>query len=168
MQSEILKQIIEKRRSIYPKDYTGAAIPDEVLEEILNSANFAPNHKKTRPWLFKVFRGEEKTVLGQTIAELYKNSTPPQLFVEKKYRDIPDKIAKSNAVVSICVNFSGLLPEWEEIAATAMAVQNMYLTSTAQNVGCYWSSHAVTAQLGKFLNLEENQKCLGLFYMGMI
>ena len=86
----------------------------------------------------------------------------------KKYLDFADKIAKTDTVVTISVNFSGLLPEWEEIAATSMAVQNMYLTCTANQIGCYWSSHTVINHLGEFLNLEENQRCLGLFYLGKI
>jgi len=59
-----------------------------------------------------------------------------------------------------------LVPEWEEIAATAMAVQNMYLTSTANNIGCYWSTPGMMNHLGEFLGLEENQRCYGLFYLG--
>jgi nitroreductase len=90
------------------------------------------------------------------------------LFLEKKYLDFADKIAKTDTVVTISVNFSGLLPEWEEIAATSMAVQNMYLTCTANQIGCYWSSHTVINHLGGFLNLEENQRCLGLFYLGKV
>ncbi len=165
---EILKEIIETRRSIFPKDYTGEPIPQEILEEIMSSANFAPNHKKTKPWRFRVFRGDEKDILAKTIAEIYKETTPPKLFLEKKYLDFGNKISKADTVITISVNFSGLVPEWEEIASTAMAVQNMYLTCNANKVGCYWSSHQVTEQLSGFLELEENQKCLGLFYMGMV
>jgi nitroreductase len=167
IETKTLKGIIEKRRSIFPKDYTGEEIPQDILDEILSSANFAPNHKKTKPWRFRVFRGEEKEILAKTIAETYKKTTPPQLFLEKKYLDFGNKISKADTIFTISVNFSGLVPEWEEIAATAMAVQNMYLTCTANNVGCYWSSHKVTEHLSEFLELEENQKCLGLFYMGM-
>ena len=126
--SEILKQIIESRKSTYPKDYTGEEISQEILDEILSSAQFAPNHKKTKPWKFRVFRGEEKQQLAKEIQKIYKRTTPGDLFLEKKYLDFADKIAKTDTVVTISVNFSGLLPEWEEIAATSMAVQNMYLT----------------------------------------
>jgi nitroreductase len=60
--SEILKEIIESRRSTFPKDYSGEEISQEILDEILNSANFAPNHKRTKPWRFRVFKGEEKAI----------------------------------------------------------------------------------------------------------
>jgi nitroreductase len=163
-----LKQIIEQRRSIVPKEYSGAPIPDEVLNEIMSSADFAPNHKRTKPWRFKTFRGAAKTVFGEVLAAAYKDNTAPALFLEKKYIDITDKIAKSDTVLVIVVNFSGLLPEWEEVAATAMAVQNMYLTCTAHKVGCYWSTPEMKDHISEFLGLEENQKCYGLFYMGMM
>lgn len=166
--SEVLKQIIENRRSIFPKEYSEKEIPQPILYDILNSANFAPNHKKTKPWRFIEFKGAKKIELGSQLAEIYKSTTRPESFLEKKYLDISSKIEKANVVLAVCVNFSGLVPEWEEIPATAMAVQNMYLTCTANHVGCYWSTPGMKDHLGDFLGLEENQKCYGLFYMGMI
>jgi nitroreductase len=164
--AEILKEIIEQRRSIFPKDYTGAEIPQDLIDEILNSATFAPNHKRTKPWRFKIFRGEEKSVLASEMQAIYKASQPEPLFLEKKYNDIGFKINKADTIVSIVVNFSGMVPEWEEIAAVSMAVQNMYLTCTANGIGCYWSSPKLVDHLKESLTIEENQKCLGLFYMG--
>lgn len=166
--ASILKEIIEQRRSVFPKDYTDAEIPQEVLEEILNAATLAPNHKRTKPWRFKIFKGEEKAQLASEMQAIYKAATPEPLFLEKKYNDIGFKINKANVVVSIVVNFSGMVPEWEEIAATSMAVQNMYLTCTANNIGCYWSSPKIVDELKNSLTIEENQKCLGLFYMGEV
>lgn len=58
--AEVLKEIIEQRRSIFPKDYTEAEISQEVIDEILHSATLAPNHKRTKPWRFKIFKGEER------------------------------------------------------------------------------------------------------------
>ena len=165
-EASVLKAIIEKRRSVFPKNYSEGLIKEEILAEILNSATFAPNHKKTKPWRLKVFRSEEKNQLGEKLAEIYKATVAPQNFLEKKYLDISNKISMADTIVTISVNFSGLLPEWEEIAATAMAVQNMYLTSAANEIGCYWSSPGMIQHLNEFLELEENQKCYGLFYLG--
>ncbi len=164
---DVLKEIIERRRSIFPKDYTDTEIPQEILEDILHSATLAPNHKRTKPWRFKTFRGEEKAKLATEMQAIYKATQPEQVFLEKKYNDIGFKINKADAVVSIVVNFSGMVPEWEEIAAVSMAVQNMYLTCTANGIGCYWSSPKLVDHLKESLTIEENQKCLGLFYMGI-
>ncbi len=164
----VLRNILENRRSTFPKSYKSGNIDAEILKEILASAEFTPSHKRTRPWRFTIFENEEKKQLGAHLAALYKSTTPPQLFLEKKYLDISDKIEKAAAIITISVNFSNLVPEWEEIAATAMAVQNMYLTASAHDIGCYWSTPKMAAQLTDFLSLKDSQRCLGLFYLGLI
>ncbi|WBX98666.1 nitroreductase [Chryseobacterium gambrini] len=166
--AEVLKEIIERRRSIFPKDYSDTEISQEILDEILHSATLAPNHKRTKPWRFKIFRGEEKAKLALEMQSIYKSTQPETLFLEKKYNDIGFKINKADTVVSIVVNFSEMVPEWEEIAAVSMAVQNMYLTCTANNIGCYWSSPKIVDHLKESLTIEENQKCLGFLYMGSL
>lgn len=166
--SHILKNIIQDRRSIFPKDYTDNEISQNIIDEILANAVLAPNHKRTKPWRFKTFRGEEKQKLGLELQTIYKNSTSEHQFLQKKYDDIGFKISKANVIISIVVNYSGLVPEWEEIAAVSMAVQNMYLSCTAHKIGCYWSSPKLVDQLRESLKIEENQKCLGLFYMGSL
>ena len=59
------------------------------------------------------------------------------------------------------------IPEWEEIAATAMAVQNIWLSCVKTNIGGYWSTPKGIEKLNKFLHLKKNEKCLGFFYIGM-
>ncbi|MDY6025895.1 nitroreductase [Bergeyella zoohelcum] len=161
-----IHEIIAQRRSIYPKDYIDKSIDNEHIETLLHAADLAPNHKKTKPWRFRVFKGEEKSQLALEMANAYKNSVAPEDFLEKKYQDIIHKIEQSGAIMTISIHFSGLVPAWEEIAATAMAVQNMYLTCTALEIGCYWSSPKFAENLHDFLQLEDSQKCYGLFYLG--
>merc|ERR1711871_1639807 len=61
------------------------------------------------------------------------------------------------------------LPEWEEAAATATAVQNMHLQSTKfPSLACYWSSWHDAArdsdEMKQFLKMESNEdKCMGFF-----
>ena len=52
--SEIL-QLIRRRRSIFPKDYSGAPVPRHLIHRALEAANWAPTHGKTEPWRFVVF-----------------------------------------------------------------------------------------------------------------
>ena len=58
------------------------------------------------------------------------------------------------------------LPEWEEIAATSMAVQNMWLCCTEMGIGCYWSSPGLIKYMGEFIELADGEQCLGFLYMG--
>ena len=47
---------IKTRRSV--KEYSPTQIPREWIEELLDAAHWAPNHKLTHPWRFHVFSGE--------------------------------------------------------------------------------------------------------------
>jgi len=46
---------IKTRRAI--KEYLPTEIPREWIEELLDAAHWAPNHKLTHPWRFHVFTG---------------------------------------------------------------------------------------------------------------
>ena len=56
--------LIKQRRSIFPDQYINKHIAKENLEKILEAANWAPTHKKTEPWRFKVLTGRRKEELG--------------------------------------------------------------------------------------------------------
>lgn len=163
---DILSKIIKSRRSIYPASYIQKEIPKAVIEQILESANDAPTHKLTQPWRFTVIRNEAKTKLGVELQKIYKAIIPSEKFLQKKYDSFAVKTAQAECLIAINVQFSGKIAEWEEVAATACAVQNMALTAEALNVGAYWSTPPLIAGLGDFLGLVENEKCYGLFYMG--
>ena len=46
---QTLRDIITSRKSVFPPQYSGQPIPEEVLQEIITAANYAPNHKRTQP-----------------------------------------------------------------------------------------------------------------------
>ena len=165
--SEITK-IIRNRRSIFPPSYIDKEIPEDLLLEILENANWAPTHKLTEPWRFKVFRGSALQRLSDYLGEWYKDNTPAEKYSDKKYEKTINKPLQSACVIAICMarDEQQRLPEWEELAAVACAVQNMWLTATAYNVGGYWSSPRSITEARDFLKLQENEHCYGLFYMG--
>lgn len=164
---KILTAIIKRRRSIFPVSYTNEEVPVAVIEQILESANYAPTHKLTEPWRFIVFRKEGKIKLGAELARLYKAATPASQFLQKKYDSIIEKAAQASCVITLNLQLhTDKVPEWEELAALACAVQNMALTAEALQVGAYWSSPGMIADLKAYLNLTEQQKCFGLFYLG--
>ena len=164
---EVLKKIISRRRSVFPVSYTKEEIPVDVIKQILESANYAPTHKLTEPWRFVVFRNEGKINFANELARLYKDTTPVHQSLQKKYDSILEKAIQSSCIIALNAQLHpDKLPEWEEIASLACAVQNMALTAEAFEVGAYWSSPGMIVELKDYLNLGEQEKCFGLFYMG--
>ncbi|MGO4918483.1 nitroreductase family protein [Maribacter spongiicola] len=56
--------ILKKRRSVFPVQYNDSPIVKEDIEKILAAGNWAPNHKCTEPWRFKVIQGDAKKKIG--------------------------------------------------------------------------------------------------------
>ncbi|MEM9992261.1 MAG: nitroreductase [Bacteroidota bacterium] len=166
-----ISALIRNRRSVQPVLYTKQPIPRERIEEILENANWAPTHRKTEPWRFKVFQGKALEKLSDYLGNWYEANTPEERFSAIKLQKTRQKPTQSACVIAICMQRDPKesLPEWEEIAAVACAVQNMWLTCTAYGIGSYWSSPAaITKHAKDFLNLKIGERCLGLFYMGYV
>ncbi|POM67029.1 Hypothetical protein PHPALM_17030 [Phytophthora palmivora] len=146
------EELIAERRSIFPPDFDNERpVPRDVLNKMLASANWAPTHGKTEPWRFVVFESPEKRL---------------------EYKKIIFNCTASSHVIAICMKRqkSGKIPEWEEMCSVACAVQNMHLVATAHGIGAYWSSGppiTMAQEMKDHLNLGEEDKCLGLFYIGV-
>lgn len=161
-----LERIIRSRKSTYPNDFNGESITQEELEKILEVTAYTPNHKKTQPWRFHVFLGDAKAQLAQKLADLYKENTAAENYLEKKEVSFKEKVDQSSAAICIVHHISQSVPEWEEHAAIAMAVQNLWLKATELNIGGYWSTMGQIRHLDEFLDLEENENCIGIFFLG--
>jgi nitroreductase len=147
-------------------NFTAEEISKQDILTILEAANAAPTHKRTQPWRFVVFRKEGLQRLGAELARVYKAVTPSEKYTELAEQNMAKKATMSNVAIAIIVNYSGELPEWEELAATSCAVQNMWLAAHSIGLGGYWATPGLINHLGDFLQLESNQKCIGLFYLG--
>ena len=168
MQPKAISQIIRNRRSIFPKTYTNQPINKEIITEVLENANWAPTHKMTEPWRYKVLVDDALIRLRDWQVDWYHKNTPPEKFSAKKLLKLQTKPLKAGCMIAICMqrDEKARIPEWEEVAAVACAVQNMWLTTTAYDIGAYWSSPGYIKDIGPFLKLAEGERCLGFFYMG--
>ncbi|WP_299214706.1 nitroreductase [uncultured Aquimarina sp.] len=168
MNKEFLNQIIRERRAIFPSQYNDKPVSKEFIKVLLKNANWAPTHRLTEPWRFKIVQGEAKDRLGVFLSDTYTDITPEESFSPFKHKKIMNKCASASAIIVICMQRDPKerVPEWEEVAATAMAVQNMWLTCAANEVGCYWSSPALIKYMNEFFEFEEGERCLGFLYLG--
>ncbi|MBG6234520.1 nitroreductase [Pedobacter sp. CAN_A7] len=164
---KIISNIIKRRRSVFPVSYTEEEVPVNIINHLLESANYAPTHKLTEPWRFRVYRHAGKDKLGEALAQIYTQTTPAAKFLQKKHDSLTEKVKRASVVIAINARLHpDQVPEWEEIAAIGCAVQNMALTAEALHLGAYWSSPGILPFLNNFLELDDQEKCYGLFYVG--
>ncbi len=65
---------------------SGKPIPDDIIWQLLENANWAPTHKFTEPWRFTVFSGEG-AILRHNNRPLYKEFAGPK-FKQGKYEQL--------------------------------------------------------------------------------
>lgn len=168
--TEIITRNIRHRRTVKPKALSDKPIKDVILREILENANWAPTHGMTEPWRFVVFTGDARGELAEFLAATYKQITPPDAFKPSKYESYGTNPLRAPVVIAIVMKRqdSEKIPEIEEVEAVACAVQNMHLTAAAHALGGFWSSNAaaVSDAMKDFLGFDDNDRVLGLFYLG--
>lgn len=170
MLTSTVTDVIRNRRTIKPAQMSSREIDRDVLNEILENANWAPTHGMTQPWRFRVFAGESRQGLAEFLAATYKDLTDESTFKPKKYEAF--KINPTIASVVIAVGMkrqeSEKITELDELLAVGCAVQNMHLTAAAHGLGGFWSTNvaAVSDAMRDFTGLGSRDRALGLFYLG--
>lgn len=170
--SENINTIIQSRRSIFPRDYTGEKVDDAIIQQMLENANWAPTHKFTEPWRFIVYSGEGRKKLGAIQARLYEKKTKADgTFDEVKYNNMLTKPLESSHIILVYMkrDEKKSLPEMEELGSTFIAIQNMHLTASALGVGAYLSTGGPTfyKDANEAFGLAAEDKILGFFHVGM-
>lgn len=169
---EQINRLMHERRSVYPRQFRqGETIPDDIVMQLLENANQAPNHKKTQPWRFVVYCGDGLRTFAEFQAERYKQ-TAGENFKQPKYDKLLTTPLQCSHVIAIGMKRDPehRLPEIEEVEAVSCAIENLYLSVTAYGLGGYLSTGGATydADARSFFGLEPEDKIIGFFYLGYV
>ena len=137
-------EAITARRSI--KSFTDRPISDEAIDQLLEIAAQAPNHRMTEPWRFYVLGPEARyaygAALGARKAKRVEDPEAAEAVVQKvaeTHRDLPAMLA-----IAITQDENPEIRE-EDYAATYMGIQNLCLAACAMGLGTHVKSGAVMA-----------------------
>jgi len=169
---EEVNELMRSRRSVFPKDYTGEKVDDAIVRQMLENANWAPTHKLTEPWRFVVFTGDGLKKLADFQSELYKQVTQAKgSFDEKKFEGLKVKPMECSHMIAVGMkrDEKKSVPEWEEMGAVFCAIENIYLTATVYDIGCYLSTGGITnfEEAKSFFGLGQEDKLVGFIHIGI-
>jgi len=160
--------LIRARRSMQPVQFeAGRVVPEALLLELLENATWAPTHKRTEPWHFTVFGGAGRQKLATFQSELYQKAAGEK-FQPAKFEKLAASPLLSSHVIAISLKRNPEVPEMEEIAAVACAVQNLHLSAVAHGLAGFWSTGGVTylPEAKPFFGLGNDDRLLGFFFLG--
>lgn len=164
-------EAIKTRRSI------GRVKPDPVpralVEEILESAVHAPNHRITEPWWFHVFSGRGRGELAKARADLAKllaeaDGEDPEMAAGRISRERKKAFRAPVVIVVICKQGRDEVETLENYAACSAAVQNMQLTAHSMGLATMWRTGAPAhhPHMREFFRLEEGDSIVAYLYLG--
>jgi nitroreductase len=145
-----------------------AAVPRDLIEQLLNAAVQAPNHHKVRPWRFVVLQNSAREKLGEVMAQSLQSrkaeATADDLQKERL------KPLRAPVVIAVGVDKPAIpkVQEIENVAAAAAAIQNLLLAAHALGLGAFWRTGpaATDPAVKAFLGFAPDQHVIGLVYVG--
>jgi nitroreductase len=164
-------EIIRTRRSVSQPRMDKDRAPDhEIARAALESARWAPNHKRTEPWRFYLLDDVRIRRLAELNAELLVRRGSKQDKVDSKLREWQ---VQRGVVIITCAS----APEADEVTraedklAVACAAQNFMLHLWSEGIASKWSTATVWEHedFWKLLGKEGGsgmEEVIGLFFYG--
>lgn len=158
-------ETIRARRTVGKID---GEIPRETIQELIEVATWAPNHRMTEPWTFTVITGTARERLGQFWAERAGQKIDEKAraaFIAgeaKKPLRAPTLI-----IVSTRTDANPEIAE-EDFAATAAALQNLLLAAQSKGIYTGWKTGKMVHddEVKRYLGLDPSDRIVGTVYMG--
>ncbi len=145
-----------------------AAVPRELIEQLLNAAVQAPNHHRVRPWRFVVLQNSAREKLGEVMVYSLQSrkaeATADDLQKERL------KPLRAPVIIAVAVD-KPVIPkvqESENVAAAAAAIQNLLLAAHSLGLGAIWRTGPAAADpaIKSFLGFAPDQHVIGFVYVG--
>ena len=151
--------------------------PDrETIETLLAAANRAPNHHLTQPWRFSIVKGAAREELGAAMEKAMRRrmAAEGETNEQKLGRTAMMermKPMRAPVVVAVSVNRApenDHIPSFEDLAATAAAVENMLLAAHGMGLGAYWrsGSSVFDPEVREYLGLGDRDEIIAFVYLG--
>lgn len=162
---ENLRQIILNRRTCKEFDppQETLRITRDVIEELLNLAIHAPNHRLTEPWRFRVLSRNFLREHLQTLTVQAPKEIQPSL------QKTLDKVVHIDWIIYVTsqVHDQSIVTQ-ENRDATSAAIQNLLLGATAMDIQTYWSTSKtfLYPPLLSLLEIKENEEFCGAIWLG--
>lgn len=168
--SEILVDLLARRRSAPPAAMLGPGPDAAQLATLLRLAARTPDHGKLAPWRFIVFEGEARDRAGAILAEIYKSDHPEagaeRLALEAK------RLAHAPLVVAVVSRAAAhaKIPEWEQILSAGAVCMNLTIAARALGFSTAWLTEwpAYDARALARLGLLEHEKLAGFLHVGRV
>lgn len=157
-----LREAIMNRRSI--RSFKKEEVDVSTIEELLEIARYAPNHKMTQPWRFVVLDRHDQAPLQHLIKSkkaLKKGKPVPE------EEPIADDAPSHMLAVIMNVNEKEKVYR-DDYGAVSSLIQNFSLLAWEQGIGVVWKTPGFMQdeEMKQLLDIGEGEELVGLLHIG--
>lgn len=159
-------EAIQKRISI-PR-LNAPAPGQEQLETLFSCAVRAPDHGRMRPWRFVVMQGDALARLGLVFEQAGLSGDPGADEGKRaRWRDMPLRAPMVIAAIAK-VKPNPKVPDWEQVVAVAVAVQNIQLAARELGFGTMWRTGEMTVapEVREHFEMAGTDRLVAFLYIG--
>ncbi|NRA54521.1 MAG: 5,6-dimethylbenzimidazole synthase [Gammaproteobacteria bacterium] len=174
---DVLEQIMRLRRDVRGNRFIDKAMPDDIVNQLLEAALLAPSVGYSQPWQFVVIRDQaiKQQVFNSFTVE---NNNASELFSGAKQQDY--KQLKLEGILEAPVNIAVFYQpsDGPVLGQTSMAemgrfsvvcaIQNLWLMARALNVGVGWVSIVDPQVVKQAVNAPESSQLIGYLCIGYV
>ena len=141
-------------------------VPVELVEQLCELAQWAPNHKRTWPWRFALFTGEGRRRLGEAFVA---DMNDRDYGDEGKRAKTLGKYLRTPAVVVVGAAADDNESRHDENRdAVAAGIQNMLLGATALGLATYWGTAPLidSPRVLELCAFDPDVRLINVMYVG--
>jgi nitroreductase len=162
--ARVVEEVIRARRTSLLV-HADQPVDPGLVQRVIGSAVWAPNHKRSWPWRFTVLTGESRRRMGEAFSAVGAELGMDPIKVAKQRT----KYLRSPVVLLVWVTGEQTeVRRREDRDATAAAVQNLLLAATANGLASYWAtiSDAFYPAARELAGLDDSHDLVALVYLG--
>lgn len=159
---------IRQRRSV--KRFADRPVARAQLQQLLDAAVLAPNHRLTQPWRFLVLGPESRRAYGQVLGRRKGAKVEDPAVGETIAHKIEEEYAALPALIGVAMRLDEKPADREEdYAATFMAVENLCLEALELGLGTHVKTGAVLedARVREALQLPPDERLVAIVQVGI-
>lgn len=170
---------IHERRDM--RHFSGGTVSDELLQRLLSAAHHAPSVGFMQPWRFIRVRSRPLRESMHALVEEERLLTAQALGQQEAGRDGEFMKLKVQGVLDAAEVLVVALPPGREqhifgrrtlpemdLASSACAIQNLWLTARAEGLGMGWVSIFDPLKLAELLQMPEGSKPIAMLCLGPV
>jgi len=162
-----LSKLIRERRSIHV--FQNRPVPLDLIQDMLDTSVWVPNHKMTQPWRFVLVHGEGRATLANAVRAHARRMERDPDKQEQHARKLYDKFLGIPMYVAVIIkeNPNALVRE-EDYASASCIIHNFSLLAWEQGIGLVWETYGLiySPEFREALGVQPGEKIVGVMHIG--